>query len=342
MKDDVLSPFKRDEEGLLEEQLRPAKCDEFVGQTKIVENLKIFIKAAKQRGESLDHVLLYGPPGLGKTTLAYIIANELGSRIKCTSGPVIERKADLAAILTELKRGDVLFIDEIHRLNKMLEECLYPAMEDFNIDIIIGEGPHAKSIKLELPKFTLVGATTRAGLLTSPLRTRFGISSRLQFYSEDEMNKIVVRSARILDIEVESDAAKEIAGRSRGTPRIANRLLKRIRDIAQVKGDGKVHKKIALEGFKMLEVDELGLDIMDRSLLHIIIDKFNGGPVGINTISVALSEDQDTIEDIFEPFLIQIGFINRTSKGRVATPAAYKHLNKKPPNQSAQLSIFEN
>jgi Holliday junction DNA helicase RuvB len=326
--EDVLSPFRQDKEIIEEERLRPQRCDEFIGQTQVMENLKIFIEAASKRGEPLDHALIYGPPGLGKTTIAYIIANELGVGIKATSGPVIERKDDLAAILTDLKEGYVLFIDEIHRLNRIVEECLYPAMEEFKIDILIGEGPHAKSIKLDLPRFTLVGATTRAGMLTSPLRTRFGITERLQFYDELEMFQIVKRSARILGITIEEDGATEIASRARGTPRIANRLLRRVRDFAEVKADGRITRKVACAALKMFEVDKLGLDIMDRQYLLTIIEKFGGGPVGINTIAVALSEDQDTIEDIFEPFLIQVGFVNRTPRGRVVTPKAYKHLGK--------------
>jgi Holliday junction DNA helicase RuvB len=337
--EDILSPFRQDKELIEEERLRPQRCEEFIGQTQVMENLKIFIEAARRRREPLDHALIYGPPGLGKTTIAYIIANELGTRIKATSGPAIERKDDLAAILTDLRDGDVLFIDEIHRLNRIVEECLYPAMEEFKIDIIIGEGPHAKSIKLDLSHFTLVGATTRAGMLTSPLRTRFGITERLHFYGEDEMLQIVKRSARILAISVEEDGAREISRRSRGTPRIANRLLRRVRDFADVKADGRVTGEVARAALKMFEVDELGLDIMDRQYLLTIMEKFSGGPVGINTIAVALSEDQDTIEDIFEPFLIQVGFVNRTPKGRVVTPKAYKHLGK-PRHKKAQDEIF--
>jgi Holliday junction DNA helicase RuvB len=337
--EDILSPFRQDKEIQEEERLRPRRCEEFIGQTQVMENLKIFIEAARRRGEPLDHALIYGPPGLGKTTIAYIIANELGVSIKATSGPVVERKDDLAAILTDLKDGDVLFIDEIHRLNRIVEECLYPAMEEFQIDILIGEGPHAKSLKLDLPRFTLVGATTRAGMLTSPLRTRFGITERLHFYREPEMLQIVKRSARILAIEVEEEGAREISRRSRGTPRIANRLLRRVRDFADVKADGRITGEVARAALKMFEVDELGLDIMDRQYLLTIIEKFGGGPVGINTIAVALSEDQDTIEDIFEPFLIQAGFVNRTPKGRVITPQAYKHLGK-PVREKSQNDIF--
>ena len=332
MVEDILSPFRSEKELIDEEKLRPQRYEEFIGQTQVMENLQIFMEAARQRGEALDHVLLYGPPGLGKTTLGNIIANELGVNIKRTSGPVIERKDELAAILTDLKEGDVLFIDEIHRLTRVVEECLYPALEEFKIDILIGEGPHAKAIKLDLPHFTLVGATTRAGMLTSPLRTRFGITSRLQFYTKDEMFQIVRRSARILTVETDDEGVHELARRSRGTPRIANRLLRRVRDYAQVKGDGRITGDVANAALKMFEVDEIGLDIMDRQLLLTIIEKFGGGPVGINTISVALSEDKDTIEDIFEPFLIQIGFLNRTPRGRMATSLAYKHFGKTPPN----------
>ncbi len=330
MVEDILSPFRSEKELIDEEKLRPQRYEEFIGQTQVMENLLIFMEAARQRGEALDHVLLYGPPGLGKTTLANIIANELGANIKRTSGPVIERKDELAAILTDLKEGDVLFIDEIHRLTRVVEECLYPALEEFKIDILIGEGPHAKAIKLDLPHFTLIGATTRAGMLTSPLRTRFGITSRLQFYTKDEMFQIVRRSARILTVETDDEGVHELARRSRGTPRIANRLLRRVRDYAQVKGDGRITGDVANAALKMFEVDEIGLDIMDRQLLLTIIEKFGGGPVGINTIAVALSEDKETIEDIFEPFLIQIGFLNRTPSGRIATPRAYAHLGKKP------------
>jgi len=329
--DDVLSPFQSEKEKRDEETLRPRSTSEFVGQKKLVEKLELFITAARQRAESLDHVLLYGPPGLGKTTLAYIISNEMNVDIKCSSGPVLERKDDLAAILTSLKEGDVLFIDEVHRLNRIVEECLYPAMEDFKIDILIGEGPHARAIKIDLPRFTLVGATTRAGMLTSPLRTRFGITTRLQFYPAEEMFLIVKRSARILKVDCNDTGAMEIARRSRGTPRIANRLLRRVRDYAQVKADGIIDGPIARAALEMFEVDEIGLDMMDRQYLLTIMEKFGGGPVGLNTIGVALGEDTETIEDIFEPFLIQIGFLNRTPRGRIATPRAYEHLGKSPP-----------
>ncbi|HRS00083.1 MAG TPA: Holliday junction branch migration DNA helicase RuvB, partial [Candidatus Sumerlaeia bacterium] len=313
--DDILSPFRSEEEQREEENLRPARTEDFIGQKQVVDQLKLFISAARKRREPLDHVLLYGPPGLGKTTLAHIIAHEMEGEIKCTSGPVLERKDDLAAILTSLKNGDVLFIDEVHRLSRIVEECLYPAMEDFKIDILIGEGPHAKSIQLELPRFTLVGATTRAGMLTSPLRTRFGITCRLQFYPDEEMFEIARRTARILKVECDDDGGAEIAKRSRGTPRIANRLLRRVRDYTQVRGDGRINGDSARAALDMFEVDHIGLDVMDRQYLLTIMDKFGGGPVGVNTIAVSLGEDQETIEDIFEPYLIQIGFLNRTPRG---------------------------
>lgn len=315
----------------LENSLRPKSVAEFVGQGAIVDKLRIFIQAARQRGEALDHVLLYGPPGLGKTTLATIISGEMGTGLKATSGPIIERKDDLAAILTELKRGDILFIDEIHRLNRVVEECLYPALEDRKIDILIGDGPHAKSIKLDLEPFTLVGATTRAGMLTGPLRTRFGITLRLQFYSVGELEKIIIRSAGLLKTPIEEEGARVIAQRSRGTPRIANRLLRRVRDIAQVRHEGIITPEIALQSLDLLEIDGMGLDLPDRAFLACLIEKFGGGPVGLNTLSVALSEDEDTLIDLVEPYLIQIGFVARTPRGRIATPAAWKHLGKEPP-----------
>lgn len=330
----VLSPSRKEEEGeAAEATLRPARCADFIGQPEIMEQLGLAIEAAKQRGEALDHVLLFGPPGLGKTTLAHIIAAEMGGTLKTASGPVIERKDDLAALLTDLQRGDVLFIDEIHRLNRVVEECLYPALEDFKFDILIGEGPHAKSIKLSLEPFTLVGATTRTGMLTAPLRTRFGIFHRLNLYNEADTQKIVTRSAAIMKLEIDAGGAAEIARRSRGTPRIANRLLRRVRDWAQVRGDGRISSEAAAKALGMLQIDALGLDPMDRMLLEILIDKFGGGPVGINTLAVALGESEDTIIDVFEPYLIQIGFLKRTTRGRVATPHAYKHLGRKAPAQ---------
>ncbi|MDK2970944.1 MAG: holliday junction helicase RuvB [Candidatus Sumerlaeota bacterium] len=312
-------------------QLRPRHMAEFIGQRTVVDNLRIFIQAARNRGEALDHVLLYGPPGLGKTTLANIISQEMGTELRSTSGPIIERKDDLAAILTDLKAGDVLFIDEVHRLNRIVEECLYPALEDRKIDIIIGEGPHAKSIKLEVAPFTLVGATTRAGMLSAPLRSRFGITQRLQFYSLDEMARIVKRSAQILGCTVEEDALHVIASRSRGTPRIANRLLRRVRDIAEVLHSGRITAEVAGKALAMLEVDERGLDAQDRAFLEALIGKFGGGPVGLNTLAVSLSEDDDTLIDMVEPYLIQVGFLARTPRGRVATAAAYEHLGLRPP-----------
>lgn len=309
-----------------ENNLRPRNFDEYVGQEKVKKNMKIFIKAAKQRDEPLDHVLLYGPPGLGKTTLANIIASEMNVNIRVTSGPAIERAGDLAAILTNLGENAVLFIDEIHRLNKTVEEILYPAMEDYALDIIIGKGPSARSIRLDLPKFTLIGATTRAGMLTSPLRDRFGVINRLEMYSVEELKTIVKRSAGILKIKISEEGAHEIAKRSRGTPRIANRLLKRVRDFAQVENKEIIEKPIADKGLNALEVDELGLDSMDRKLLLSIIEKFSGGPVGLDTLSACISEEKDTIEEVFEPFLLQLGFLNKTPRGRCATKAAYQHL----------------
>ena len=328
--DRFITPQKEDDDISFEATLRPRTLDEYIGQEKIKENLKVFIQATKERAEALDHVLFYGPPGLGKTTMANIIASELGVNIKGTSGPVIERAGDLAAILTNLKEHDVLFIDEIHRLNHVVEEILYPAMEDFKLDIMIGQGPSARSIKIDLPKFTLVGATTRAGLLTSPLRDRFGVIHRLDYYKEHELQIIVERSAKILNISIDSEGSLEIAHRSRGTPRIANRLLRRVRDYAQVRADGNITKKVADEALKMLEVDELGFDKMDRKLLLTIIEKFNGGPVGVETLSAAVSEEKDTIEDVYEPFLIQGGYIHRTPRGRVATKITYEHFGIKP------------
>lgn len=318
----ILSP----EETVFEGRLRPRRLEEYIGQETIKEKLTIFLKAAQKRKESLDHCLFYGPPGLGKTSLAHIIAHEMRAQIHATSGPVIERAGDLAAILTSLEPGDVLFIDEVHRLNPQIEEILYPAMEDFQIDIVIGQGPAAKTIKIDLPPFTLVAATTRAGLLTSPLRDRFGIVERLNFYAQEELRQIVLRSAKILKIEIEQKAAEEIATRSRGTPRIANRLLKRVRDFADVKNNSLIDLTCAKNGLALLEVDEQGFDAMDRKILKLIIDQHGGGPVGIETIAASVSEKRDTLEDVYEPYLLQAGFLLRTPRGRMVTKQAYSHL----------------
>ncbi|MCL2235497.1 MAG: Holliday junction branch migration DNA helicase RuvB [Defluviitaleaceae bacterium] len=322
----IITSIETEEDLELSPKLRPSSLEGYIGQEKVVNSLKIFIQAAKMRGETLDHVLLYGPPGLGKTTLSQIIAQELGANIKHTSGPSIERAGDMAAILNDISEGDVLFVDEIHRLNRTIEEVLYPAMEDFVLDIMIGKGSGAKSLRLDLPKFTLVGATTRIGLLTSPLRDRFGVVSRLELYSVKELTEIVSRSARVLMIDIDQEGAEEVARRSRGTPRIANRLLKRVRDFAQVKFDGAVTAKSASAALDLLEVDAIGLDNVDRNVLLAMIEKFGGGPVGLDTLSAATGEDAETIEDVYEPYLLQLGYINRTPRGRVVTALGYKHF----------------
>ena len=338
--DRIIAPAATREDEALEASIRPRRLDEYLGQAPVREQMQIYIEAAKGRGEALDHVLIFGPPGLGKTTLSHVIANELGVSLRVTSGPVIEKAGDLAALLTNLQPHDVLFIDEIHRLSPVVEEVLYPAMEDYQIDIMIGEGPAARSIKLDLPPFTLIGATTRAGLLTAPLRDRFGIVQRLEFYSPEELTRIVRRSARILGIACDAEGAGEIARRARGTPRIANRLLRRLRDYAQVKGDGSIDAAIASAAMDMLKVDPEGFDELDRRMLGIIIEAFDGGPVGVESLAAALSEERGTLEDVIEPYLIQQGFLVRTARGRMATPKAYRHLGFKP-KAGSNAGLFE-
>ncbi len=335
--DRLISAQRSDEDLSLDNSLRPKTFSDYIGQKKVTNQLQIAVQAARERGEAMDHLLLYGPPGLGKTTLAHVVANELGVNIKPSAGPLIEKSGDLVALLTNLDTRDVLFIDEVHRLHPSIEEVLYPAMEDYRLDIIIGQGPSAKSVKLPVSRFTLIGATTRAGLLTSPLRSRFGIVHRLDFYDEEELTAVVRRSAAILGVAIDDDAAPALAQRARGTPRIANRLLRRVRDFAQVKADGRITGSVALEALNLLEVDEHGFDEMDRKILMTIIDKFEGGPVGLGTIAAVISEERDTIEDMYEPFLMQIGFLDRTPRGRVATERAYRHFGLERPSPQKRL-----
>jgi Holliday junction DNA helicase RuvB len=338
MPERITAPTVMQGEAEFDVTLRPTQFDEFIGQGKVVENLKVFIEAAKQRGEALDHCLFCGPPGLGKTTLAFIVANELGVSIKATSGPIMEKAIDLAGILTNLNERDVLFIDEIHRINRVVEEYLYPALEDFTLDIMIDKGPAARSVKLPLKPFTLIGATTRAGLLTSPMRSRFGVVGRLDYYNVQDIEQIIRRSSRILKVEIDESGCHQIARRSRGTPRVANRLLRRIRDFAQVKGDGRINESMAKDSLDKLDVDELGLDDMDKRIINVLIGKFNGGPVGLSTLAAAVGEEAETIEEIYEPYLIQEGLLDRTPRGRVATQGAYKHLDiDKTPKQGKLL-----
>jgi Holliday junction DNA helicase RuvB len=340
--DRVIAGVRRDEDEQ-ETSLRPKRLDEYIGQDKVKENLRIAIEAAKQRDEPLDHVLLYGPPGLGKTTLANIIASEMGVSVRTTSGPAIERPGDLAAILTNLQAEDVLFIDEVHRLHRAVEEILYPAMEDWALDLVLGKGPNARSMRLALPRFTLIGATTRYAMMSPPLRDRFGVVYRLDFYDVDAIAQIVARSARILGVELEDEGKMEIARRSRGTPRVANRLLRRVRDYAQVKADGRITAEVARDALTQLEIDDLGLDDVDHKVLHAIVEKFNGGPVGLDTIAAAISEESDTIMDVYEPYLLQLGFLHRTPRGRVATRQAYEHLGVAPHHRTpgGQAALFD-
>jgi Holliday junction DNA helicase RuvB len=337
MDDRLVTAVRVDDDSQYEAGLRPRTLDDYIGQDRVRENLQVSIAAASQRCEALDHVLLYGPPGLGKTTLAYVIGHELGAAVRATSGPVLEKPGDLVAILTNLADREVLFIDEIHRMSPAIEEVLYPALEDYEVDILIGQGPSARSVKVPLQKFTLIGATTRAGLLTAPLRSRFGIVHRLDYYADSDLDEIVRRSARILGTPIDEDAATELSRRARGTPRIVNRLLRRVRDYAQVRADGHITAEVAAAALQMLEVDEFGFDELDRKLLRTIIDKFGGGPVGLNSIAAAISEEKDAIEDIYEPFLIQIGFLDRTPRGRVATPRAYGYFGLTAPGRDSRL-----